>query len=102
MEITEQREGATLVLTLEGRLDTLTSPSLEGIVANADALAGVEALVLDIAAVEYVSSAGLRVVLQAHKAMEARKGAFVVRHPNEYVAEVFQVTGFADILTIEA
>lgn len=102
MEITEQREGATLVLTLEGRLDTLTSPSLEGIVTNADALAGVEALVLDIAAVEYVSSAGLRVVLQAHKAMEARKGAFVVRHPNEYVAEVFQVTGFADILTIEA
>lgn len=102
MEIIEQRDGATLILALDGRLDTLTSPDLERIVADADALAGIEALVVDLAAVEYVSSAGLRVILQAYKAMEARKGSFSVRHPNEYVAEVFQATGFSDILTIEA
>lgn len=98
MTIQKNLEGTTLTLAPEGRLDTTTAPQLEAEVK--DSLEGVTALVLDLAALEYISSAGLRVVLSAQKAMN-KQGSMVVRNVNEYVMEVLEVTGFADILTIE-
>lgn len=98
MTITKNLDGTTLTLALEGRLDTTTAPQLETEVK--DSLAGVTDLVLDFTALEYISSAGLRVVLSAQKAMN-KQGNMVVRGVNEYVMEVLEVTGFADILTIE-
>lgn len=98
MTITKNLNGATLTLALEGRLDTTTAPQLEAEVKGS--LAGVTDLILDFTALEYISSAGLRVVLSAQKTMN-KQGRMVVRGVNEYVMEVLEVTGFADILTIE-
>lgn len=98
MTIAKNLNGTTLTLALEGRLDTTTAPQLETEVR--DSLSGVTQLILDFTALEYISSAGLRVVLSAQKAMN-KQGSMVVRGVNEYVMEVLEVTGFADILTIE-
>jgi len=98
MTISKQQNGTTLTLALEGRLDTVTSPELEKeLKASLD---GVESLILDFSKLEYISSAGLRVLLSAHKTMSG-KGGLKVTNVNEIVREVFDVTGFADILTIE-
>ena len=98
MTITKQQNGSNLVLALEGRLDTITSPELEAELKKD--LNSVESLVLDFSKLDYISSAGLRVLLSAHKVM-SRKGGMKVTHVNEIVQEVFDVTGFSDILTIE-
>lgn len=98
MTIQKNLVGTTLTLAPEGRLDTTTAPQLEAEVK--ESLEGVTALVLDLAGLEYISSAGLRVVLSAQKAMN-KQGSMVVRNVNEYVMEVLEVTGFADILTLE-
>lgn len=98
MTITKNLDGTALALALEGRLDTTTSPQLEAEVKNS--LTGVTELTLDFTALEYISSAGLRVVLSAQKAMN-KQGRMAVRGVNEYVMEVLEVTDFADILTIE-
>ena len=90
MTINKTLEGNALTLALEGRLDTMTAPELE-----TELNASMEGSKLD-----YISSAGLRVLLSAHKAMSA-KGGMKVTNVNEVVREVFDVTGFADILTIE-
>ena len=97
MTITKNQNGNALEIALEGRLDTVTAPQLEAELKN---LAGVETLTLDFSKLEYISSAGLRVLLSAHKAM-AGKGGMKVVHVNEIVSEVFEVTGFSDILDIE-
>lgn len=89
---------STLTIALGGRLDTIAAPQLEAeLKAN---LGGVEHLVLDFAALDYLSSAGLRVLLAAQKTMN-KQGDMVVRHVNETIADIFDVTGFVDILTIE-
>lgn len=98
MQIVKSVEGSTLNIALEGRLDTMTAPELEAQVK--DDIANVDAAVLDLAKLEYVSSAGLRVILSLHKALAGKSG-LVVKNPNETVSEVFEVTGFSDILTIE-
>lgn len=98
MNITKSKENARLTLALEGRLDTTTAPQLEAEVKTA--LEGVNELILDFAQLEYLSSAGLRVILAAQKVMN-KQGKMVVRHVNETIMEVFEVTGFIDILTIE-
>lgn len=98
MNIIKKNENGCLSISLEGRLDTMTAPELEAAVK--DELAGVDAAVLDLAALEYVSSAGLRVILSIHKALAAKSG-LTVKNPNETVSEVFEVTGFSDILNIE-
>ena len=98
MTITKNLNGSVLEVALEGRLDTMTAPELEAEL-NKD-LGNVESLVLDFSKLEYISSAGLRVLLSAHKTMSA-KGDMKVTNANEIVQEVFDVTGFADILTIE-
>ena len=98
MTITKTQNGTNLTISLEGRLDTVTAPELE---AEIEAFpGGVESLTLDLKALEYISSAGLRVLLRAQKAMSA-KGGMQVKNVGEVVSEVFEVTGFSDILDIE-
>ncbi len=98
MTITKQQNGTTLLLALEGRLDTMTAPELEKELAGS--LDSADSLVLDFTALNYISSAGLRVLLSAHKQMSAKRG-LTIKNVNEIVREVFDVTGFSDILTIE-
>ena len=98
MNIIKTKEGSTLSLALEGRLDTTTASQLEA--ALHDAMDGVTELNMDFEKLEYLSSAGLRVILAAQKTMN-RQGSMVIRHVNETIQEVFEVTGFVDILTIE-
>ena len=98
MTITKNQQEGTLNLALEGRLDTTTAPDLEReLKASLD---GASELILDFSKLDYISSAGLRVLLWAHKSMSP-KGGMKVTHVSEIVQEVFDVTGFADILTIE-
>ena len=87
-----------LTVALTGRLDTTTAPELEKELKAS--LEGVTVLVMDMAALEYISSAGLRVLLSAQKSMN-KQGEMKVRHVNETIMEIFEVTGFTDILTIE-
>ena len=98
MTITKELNGTELKIALEGRLDTMTAPELEAEL-NQN-LENAESLILEFSKLEYISSAGLRVLLSAHKIMSS-KGGMKVTHVNEIVSEVFEVTGFADILTIE-
>ena len=98
MTIEKKLNGAELTITLTGRMDTTTAPQLEAELK--DSLSNVEHLVLDFAALDYLSSAGLRVLLGAQKQMN-RQGSMVVRNVNETIMEIFDVTGFCDILTIE-
>lgn len=98
MNIIKKIEGTTLNLALEGRLDTTTAPQLE--TELKDAMDGITALNMDFEKLEYLSSAGLRVILAAQKTMN-KQGKMVIRHVNETIREVFEVTGFIDILTIE-
>ena len=97
MTIEQKREGNALVLALEGRLDTLTAPQLEAELKTA--LPGVTALTFDLEKLDYISSAGLRVLLSAQKTMN-RQGTMKVKNANEMILEIFEVTGFSDILTI--
>ena len=98
MTITKNMNGKALEIALEGRLDTMTAPELEAELNKS--LSGADSLALDFSKLDYISSAGLRVLLTAHKAMAA-KGGMKITNVNEIVQEVFEVTGFADILTIE-
>ena len=98
MIIDKQLNGSELTLALNGRLDTTTAPELEN--AIKENIAGVTNLVMDFAGLEYLSSAGLRVILSAQKTMN-KQGEMVIRNVNETINEVFEITGFIDILTIE-
>ena len=88
----------TVVLKITGRLDTTTAPELEAVIDGC--ISGIKELVMECSVLEYVSSAGLRVILNAQKLMNAQ-GNMKLTHENETVMEVFDITGFADILTIE-
>ena len=98
MTITKKQNGTELTVALEGRLDTMTAPELERELKASQE--GIDSLELDFEKLDYISSAGLRVLLSAHKAMQG-KGGMKITHVNEIVREVFDVTGFMDILTIE-
>lgn len=98
MTIEKNINGTSAALKIIGRLDTATAPELEATVDSC--VASITELVLDCGALEYVSSAGLRVILKAQKLMNA-KGSMKLTNVNETVMEVFDITGFADILTIE-
>ena len=91
-------EGERLILTLSGRLDTNSSPALEAELKQS--VGGVKELIFDFSGVEYISSAGLRVLLAAQKVMN-RQGSMKLIGVNDDVMEVFEITGFSDILTIE-
>ena len=98
MKISKTQNGTELAVALEGRLDTVTAPELEKELKGS--LDGVSELTLDFAGLEYISSAGLRVLLSAQKIMSC-KGGMKIKNVNETIMEIFEVTGFSDILTIE-
>ncbi len=98
MTIEKIANGTELTVVLGGRLDTTTSPKLEAELKKS--IIGVTALVFDFSSLEYISSAGLRVLLSAQKIMN-KQGSMVIKHVNDTIQEVFDITGFADILTIE-
>lgn len=98
LNITKNQNGDTLTVSLEGRLDTTTAPELESELKQS--LDSVNALVIDMAQLAYISSAGLRVLLSSQKIM-GKKGGMVVRNVNAEIMDIFDVTGFVDILTIE-
>ena len=98
MTVTKNENGNSVTLCVEGRLDTMTSPDLEKeILALADS---VNDLTIDFIKLDYISSAGLRVLLSAHKSF-AKKGGMTITNVNETVLDIFEVTGFKDILTIK-
>jgi len=97
MKITKNQNGNTLTVALEGRLDTSTAPELES--ALKDSLGNVTELTIDMAALDYLSSAGLRVLLGAQKTMN-KQGSMKVANVNDTIMEIFEVTGFVDILTV--
>ena len=98
MTIEKNRQGAELTVSLEGRLDTLSAPEFEAVVRKE--LEGVESFTLDLKKLQYTSSAGLRVILLAQKAMN-KQGRMILKNVAEGVMEVFEMTGLADLLTIE-
>ena len=98
LNINKDKKGESCVYYLEGRLDTTTAPQLEADIK--ESIDGVSSLVMDLSQLEYISSAGLRVLLSAQKTMN-KQGSMVVRNVRDEVNEIFDVTGFSDILTIE-
>ena len=97
MKIKKELENNVRVLALEGRLDTVTAPEREREIND---LSGVTYLVFDMKNLEYISSAGLRVILKAQKTMNTQ-GSMKLKNVGESIMEVFEITGFSDILTIE-
>ncbi len=98
LNITKDLNGSELKLGLEGRLDTVTAPELEEQIKSG--LDSVETLIFDLSNLEYISSAGLRVLLSAQKIMN-KQGKMIVKNVSEEVNEILEVTGFLDILTVE-
>ena len=98
MEIIKNKNGASFDVSLVGRLDTTTAPALESVVTGE--LGGISELIFDFEKLEYISSAGLRVLLAAQKTMN-KQGRMVICNVNSDIMEVFDITGFSDILTIE-
>ena len=98
LQINKETSGNGLVYKLEGRLDTITSPDLEQELKAS--MEGIESLELNLDKLDYISSAGLRVLLSAHKVM-SKQGSMKVTHVNSTISEIFEVTGFSDILVIE-
>ena len=98
MVINKKEDANKICLELIGRLDTSTAPLLEAELKQS--LEGVEELILDFAGLEYISSAGLRVLLSAQKTMN-KQGKMIIKNTNEVINEVFEVTGFSDIFTVE-
>ncbi|MCR5120946.1 MAG: STAS domain-containing protein [Ruminococcus sp.] len=97
MNLTKAMNGNALTIEIEGRVDTVTSPALDKLIN--ESMDKAESLVLDFDKVEYISSAGLRVLLSAHKAM-SKKGGMKIKNAGEDIMEIFEVTGFTDILNI--
>lgn len=98
MKITKQLNNKELTLQLEGELNSVTAPEFEEVIKNE--LNNVDSLIIDLAKLSYLSSAGLRALLVAQKIM-VKKDGMVVRHPNNEVMEIFSLTGFSDVLNIE-
>ncbi len=98
MNLIKESNGSALTIKVEGRLDTITAPKLEAELKSS--ISGVTTLTFDFSNLEYISSAGLRVLLSAQKVMK-KQGSMVVRNVNSTVMEIFEVTGFSDFLTIE-
>lgn len=97
MTIDKKKDGSNCTVTITGRLDTTTAPELENELKDLD---GITQLSFDFSGLEYVSSAGLRVLLSTQKRMN-KQGSMVIKNVNAIIREVFEVTGFIDILHIE-
>lgn len=98
MTINKINDDTTLTIELEGRLDTVSAPQLEAELKKS--ISGIENLVFDFEKLEYLSSAGLRVLLAAQKVMN-RQGQMIIRNVNSTIMDIFEVTGFSEILTVE-
>lgn len=98
LNIEKKADGDKLIVALNGRLDTMSAPQLEGELRSA--VDGITKLIFDLKGLEYVSSAGLRVLLSAQKVMN-KQGEMTITNANDEVMEIFEVTGFIDILNIE-
>ncbi|MCR5100419.1 MAG: STAS domain-containing protein [Butyrivibrio sp.] len=98
MTINKKADGTELTVSLEGRLDTTTAPELEAEMNSC--IDGLTKLTFDMAALDYISSAGLRVLLSSQKAMN-KNGSMIIKNANDDLMEIFEVTGFIDIFTIE-
>lgn len=98
MNVVKTQNGSELLMEIEGGIDTTTAPELNEILNNS--LDSIDSLILDFKKVDYISSAGLRVLLVTFKEM-SKKGGMIIRHVNENVMDIFQMTGFVNILTIE-
>ena len=98
MNIESKKDGSNLLVALEGRLDTTAAPELDAFLEKA--LKGMESLTVDMEKLEYISSAGLRVLFHAQKALN-RPGSVKLTHVSDILQEIFDVTGFSRILTIE-
>ena len=97
MTIDKDIQGNVMTLKLSGRLDTTTSPELEQVLVSS--LEGIEDLRMDFTDLEYISSAGLRILLSAQKTMN-KQGSMSISGVNDTIMEIFGITGFSDILTI--
>ena len=98
MKIDKTLNGTELNIALDGRLDTVTAPQLDAELVGLDS---VTKLVINMEHLSYVSSAGLRVLLNAQKRLEKSGGSMVITHANDEIMEIFEITGFDEILTIE-
>ncbi|MBR4195113.1 MAG: STAS domain-containing protein [Synergistaceae bacterium] len=98
MELTKEAKGSALNIALDGRLDTTTAPQLEAEISGG--LEGITDLTIDMAKLVYVSSAGLRVLLKAQKIMN-KQGKMTVKNASQEIKEIFEVTGFDELLNIE-
>ncbi len=99
LQIKKEMENNDLLVSLQGRLDTGTAPDLEN--ALKDEMDNVKSLTIDMKELEYISSAGLRVLLSLQKTMN-KQGSMVIKNVSEEIMEIFEITGFTDILTIES
>ncbi len=98
MTINKINDDTTLTIELEGRLDTVSAPQLEAELKKS--ISGIENLVFDFEKLEYLSSAGLRVLLASQKVMN-RQGQMIIKNVNSTIMDIFEVTGFSEILTVE-
>lgn len=98
MNIDKKQNGDSLMIALEGRLDTTTAPQLESVLRAS--IAGIKELEFDFSSLEYISSAGLRVLLSAQKVMN-KQGSMIIKNASDDIMDVFEITGFTDILNIE-
>ena len=98
MDINKTLEGKTLIIALTDKLDTTSAPALDEELNGS--LDGIDTLIFDFSKLNYLSSAGLRVLLNTQKLM-MKKGKMIIRHPNDVIMSVFEMTGFSTILTIE-
>ena len=99
MDVSKKQNGSELLLELSGSIDSGTSPELNAVIE--ESIKGIDSLVLDFRKIDYISSAGLRVLLATFKALSAKGGKMVIRCPNQNVMDIFTMTGFDNILTIE-
>ena len=99
MDVTKKQNGSELLLELSGSIDSGTSPELNAVIEQS--LKGINSLILDFKKIDYISSAGLRVLLATFKTLSGRGGNMIIRYPNQNVMDIFTMTGFDNILTIE-
>jgi len=99
MEINKTFENGELIVALKGRLDTITAPELESSLNGQ--ISQAKRVVFDFKELEYLSSAGLRIILSSQKEVTANKAEMVIKHVNETIMDVFEMTGFSSILNIE-
>ena len=99
MDVTKKQNGSELLLELSGSIDSGTSPELNAVIEQS--LKGVNSLILDFKKIDYISSAGLRVLLATFKTLSGRGGNMIIRYPNQNVMDIFTMTGFDNSLTIE-